>query len=129
MFVAAARDAGTGFRITWTPQSDQRLAKMREQGMSMRCMARSFGLSRSVITARARILGLEIPNRPALAPQKPPPSSDAGREPLPAGHALTWGLITQGTCLEGSLYTPPNPIQARYRHQASENSNLNAGET
>ena len=51
------------------------------------------------------------------------------REPLPAGHALTWGIITQGTCLEGSSYTPPPPIRVRRRHQNDGNANLNAGET
>ena len=129
MQVVTTRAAGPGFRVRWTQQSDQKLAAMRKQGMSMRCMARSFGLSRSVITARARVLGLEIPTRPQSPPQNASVPQESGREPLPAGHALTWGIITQGTCLEGSSYTPPPPIRVRRRHQNDGNANLNAGET
>ncbi len=29
------------------------------------------------------------------------------RPPLPAGHPLTWGLITSGTCLDASPYPFP----------------------
>ena len=65
----ASRVSGPGYRLTWTQQADQRLAKMREQGASLRSMARVFGLSRSVITARARMIGLDIPTRPVPMPK------------------------------------------------------------
>lgn len=29
------------------------------------------------------------------------------RQPLPAGHPDTWGLITRGTCLEGTPWPGP----------------------
>jgi hypothetical protein len=32
---------------------------------------------------------------------------DPAREPLPAGHPLSWGLITAGTLLEGGRYPMP----------------------
>ncbi len=114
----ATRAPGPGYRLTWTQQADQRLAKMREQGASLRCMARAFGLSRSVITARARTIGLEIPNRPMPAP-KPAAELPENRDPLPAGHPISWGLITKGTSLEGSPYTPPPPVRGRAVRQNS----------
>jgi len=123
MQIVATHESGPGFRITWTAHADQKLAKMREHGISMRCMARAFGLSRSVITARARALGLEIPTRPAPVAQKASLLPDWGRDPLPAGHDLTWGLITQGTCLEGSCYTPPEPVRTRKPRQKCATSN------
>ncbi len=39
---------------------------------------------------------------------------DQERDPLPAGHPATWGLLTNGTCLEGAPYViPANPLQAK----------------
>ncbi len=32
---------------------------------------------------------------------------DGNRDPLPAGHPITWALITAGTCLDGSPYGLP----------------------
>jgi hypothetical protein len=107
-----SRSPVSGYRLTWTAQADQRLAKMREQGASLRCMARAFGLSRSVVTARARAIGLEIPTKPELLPRPAYELSD-NRDPLPAGHPISWGLITQGTSLEGNPYTPPQPVRGR----------------
>jgi len=31
---------------------------------------------------------------------------DPDREPLPAGHPETWGIIVAGTCLAGTEYAP-----------------------
>lgn len=118
MSEVATRGLGPSYRLTWTQQADQRLAKMREQGTSLRCMARAFGLSRSVITARARMIGLEIPGRPAPAPKSTGELPD-NRDPLPAGDPISWGLITRGTSLEGSQYTPPQPVRGRAVRQDS----------
>lgn len=39
-------------------------------------------------------------------------ATPADREPLPAGHPVTWGLLTDGTVLEGAPYDyrPPYPL-------------------
>lgn len=46
------------------------------------------------------------------------PDGEAGRDPLPAGHRDTWGLLTQGTILDGAPY--PHPVfdqTIRYVHR------------
>ncbi len=103
--------------IQWTPIADQRLTRLRTEGASMRFIAKAFGLSRSSITERARRLGLNIPTKPVLLPKPPKAETDPGREPLPAGHQISWGLITAGTCLEGAPYTPPSPHRGRISGQ------------
>jgi hypothetical protein len=35
------------------------------------------------------------------------------RQPLPAGHPDTWGLITRGTCLDGMPWPGPAAGSAR----------------
>ena len=101
--------------LQWTPIADQRLARMRHDGASMRAIARAFGLSRSSITDRARRLGLEIPSKPQPIPRPSAVENDLTREALPAGHPISWGLLTQGTCLEGSAYSPPLSFRERAR--------------
>ena len=113
------RIASQARRTSWTALSDQRLAQLREQGTSLRSIARVFRLSRSVITARAVQLGLEIPQRPRTDSKPVEVRVVIAREPLPAGDPLTWGLITEGTCIEGNRYTPPAPVRARRSHTAS----------
>ena len=112
-----SRNVGNLPKIVWTDQLDQRLVRLREQGSSLRAMARVIGLNRSVVTARAIQLGFDIPKRakPEVKPTEVPVAPT--REPLAAGDPLTWSLITHGTCLEGNCYTPPSPVRAR-RNQA-----------
>lgn len=31
---------------------------------------------------------------------------DLTRDPLPAGHTISWGAITRGSCLEGEVWEP-----------------------
>lgn len=105
-------------RITWTPQADARLARLRGEGASLRALSRAFGLGRSAVAERATHLGLHTPipaaDRPPIA-RKPTPDGldDPTRDPLPAGHPVSWGLITAGTCLEGVAYAAPKPIPNR----------------
>lgn len=110
-------------QIIWTESADHHLARMRNAGTSLRAMAAAFGLSRSAVTERSRRLGLVIPSRPIAINRPTPPKSDLTRDPLPAGHELSWGLINQGTCLEGAPYTPPAPPRGRRTAEVkSENS-------
>ncbi len=104
-------------QILWTETADYHLIRMRKAGASLRAMAAAFGLSRSAVTERSRRLGLTIPSKSEPTPRPAMALQDSNREPLPAGHILSWGLITQGTCLEGEPYTPPVPIRCRRKAQ------------
>ena len=66
-------------------------------------MAKTFGISRTTVTKiayedlnlprrTAETYHSSIPNKPSLVPVRRP------------GDSLTWGLITQGTSLEGTPY-------------------------
>lgn len=108
-------------KISWPPTADARLARMHFDGLSTRMMALAFGLSRSTIADRAGRLGLAMRTRPAtVGPRAAGPDSsgtsaaaDPARDPLPAGHELTWGLITQGTSLAGAAYVRPDSARLR----------------
>lgn len=101
-------------RITWTQHADARLVALYAEGTSLRALARAFNLSRHSLVERAVELGVQL--RPvrstAMSADRAggPEVDEPGRDPLPAGHALTWGLINQGTCLQGQAYhAPPDP--------------------
>ena len=104
--------------ICWTAQADARLGRLVAQGVSIRGLAKSFGIGRQAAQQRATKLGLITPQtrQPASAPvvtaERIDPI-DAGREALPAGHPITWGMIVQGTCLEGTAYPAPKTQPAR----------------
>ena len=98
-------------RVSWSPHADARLVKMHLDGLSLRAIALAFRLSRSTIACHARQIGLTVPTRPPLKrPLQPAESEqrdDCNREPLPAGHPISWNLITAGTCMEGEAYEYP----------------------
>jgi hypothetical protein len=100
-------------RITWTEVADSRLTRMRGEGASLRAMAAAFGLSRSAIAERASRLGLVLPTRAPDVAKPTPPNPELQRDPLPAGHPISWGLITAGTCLEGTPYVVPTQPRTR----------------
>lgn len=104
-------------RIIWTPQADARLARMRNEGASIRALAAAFGLSRSTVAERAGRIGLALPDKAASQPQQTDTESapDPARDPLPAGHPISWGLITNGTSLEGTPYATPSSCRLRRR--------------
>jgi hypothetical protein len=112
------RNGGMG-RVAWSAQSDVILTRMRLDGLSLRAMASACGLSRSAVAARAAQLGLTFPRKPVIAKAKPHATAksaiDGARQPLPAGHPISWALITQGTSLEGVEYEPPDPARLRSR--------------
>lgn len=99
--------AHPGRRITWTPEVDARLTQLHASGASVRALARAFGLGRQAVSERATRLG--IYTKPTLPQRKPTSvsSDDATRDPLPAGHPISWGLLTAGTSLDGAPYQLP----------------------
>jgi hypothetical protein len=81
--------------IHWTPLADHTVLQMRAYGMSWPVIARHLHVGRSAVIERARSLG--IPSKTRLPPPTPllrAPRID--RPPLPAGHPVTWGAITDG---------------------------------
>lgn len=88
-------------KLLWTDARDTCIRRLRAEGASWDTIAAAIQVSRWSAIERGRLIG-------ARAPEKPePPPADLAREPLPAGHPLTWGLLTQGTVLEGTAYPWP----------------------
>ena len=89
--------------LVWTEPRDTILFTLRAEGRSWDAIAAVLGISRWATIERGRKLGA----------QKPPPSlaaaafADGAREPLPAGHPMSWGAITAGTLLDGATYPYP----------------------
>ncbi len=81
--------------IIWTPLADMTVVQMRGIGTPWPVIARHLKVGRSAVIERARSLG--IPSKKRL-PQPEPvmriPRID--RPPLPPGHPVTWGAITDG---------------------------------
>lgn len=88
-------------KLPWTAESDDTLCRLRAEGVSWERIAAAFGISRWSVIRRGQLVGAHAPLRP------PPPPVDPTREALPAGHALSWGAITEGTLLEGVAYPWP----------------------
>ncbi len=90
--------------LTWTGFADDTLFRLRAEGRSWDGIAAVLGISRWAAIERGRKLGASKPPAPHAAP------ADAGlREPLPAGHPVSWGAITAGTTLHGAAYPFPPP--------------------
>jgi hypothetical protein len=81
--------------IVWTPLADLTVLRMRGEGTAWPIIARQLQVGRSAVIERARSLGIPSKTRmPSAEPTPPVPRID--RPPLPAGHPLTWGAITDG---------------------------------
>lgn len=91
---------------TWTPAMDARLRGMRAEGLSWDAIAARMGTTRWTTIERGRRIGAR---RPPPLPREA--AEDMSRPPLPAGHPRTWGLLTDGTVLDGAAY--PYPVFAR----------------
>jgi hypothetical protein len=93
--------------ITWSPVADRHILRLRAAGAPWHQIAAELRVGRNAAIERARRLGVPPATRmpqPAPAPVLP----RADRPPLPAGHPLTWGTITDQTSLHGSAY--PHPV-------------------
>lgn len=93
----------------WTPEQDALVRSMAEAGLGTQAMADQLGCSRQFALRRAKELGVMQPRhvaspRPTRSKHYATPPYPRGKEPLPAGHWHTWGLLTHGTILEGSPY-------------------------
>ncbi|MBS0560769.1 MAG: AsnC family protein [Proteobacteria bacterium] len=85
----------------WTAAEDETIRKLRSEGATWARIASALSLSRYRVMEHGRRIGAERP-RPEVVEAEAP-----DRPPLPAGHPLTWDLLTSGTVLEGSKYPLP----------------------
>ncbi len=100
-------------RVTWTSGADTRLTGLYAEGLSLRGIAKAMCLSRNAVVERATRLGVH--NCVPMAERKVSSvqvtehlgAENPERDPLPAGHPISWGLLTAGTSLEGTLYQIP----------------------
>jgi hypothetical protein len=93
--------------ITWSPIADRHILRLRAAGTPWHQVAAELRVGRNAAIERARRLGVPPANRrPQPAPVPVAPRAD--RPPLPAGHPLTWGIITNQTALHGCAY--PHPV-------------------
>lgn len=88
----------------WSLPQDLRLRRMRTEGASWDEIAIELRVSCGPVIQRGRKFG--TPQRVAGAPETTP-IPDLGREPLPAGHSLSWGALIAETTLHGQTYPWP----------------------
>lgn len=88
--------------LTWTPPRDAQIHRLRAEGASWDEIAADLRISRWAAIDRARRLGAcKSPASEIKITQ------DFGREPLPAGHRISWDALVAGTMLEGTRYPWP----------------------
>jgi hypothetical protein len=78
----------------WSDDADAAIRAMRADGQTWAAIGRSLGLSRNTVIERGRRLRAVAPRRVARPAEEKLVSDDPNRAPLPAGHRLTWGLLT-----------------------------------
>ena len=89
----------------WQPDRDAVLRRLRTEGHTWAAIGTELGVSREAARERGRRIGaIRLPPPP---PPVPDISLSANRPPLPAGHPLSWGLLTSGTVLAGDAYPLP----------------------
>ena len=76
-------------KLRWTDAQDTRIRQLRAQGATWDAIAAALLLTRSAVIERGRRIGARPP-----PPEFVAPPDDPNREPLPAGHARTWGAMT-----------------------------------
>ena len=85
--------------LIWTEPRDSQLRRMRAEGASWDDISATLRISRWAAIERGRRVNAQKPPRPPI-----PSPVDLGRDPLPAGHCLSWGSLVAGTVLEGAAY-------------------------
>jgi hypothetical protein len=94
----ARAEAGDRRRHRWTDAEDETIRTMRGAGAAWSAIAAAVGVSIPTAIDRAAVLGVrDLPsayaNRAAQHRAAEADPADPAREPLPAGHARTWGAI------------------------------------
>ncbi len=77
----------------WTAAADKVIVEMRGAGETWAEIGRRLGLSRNTVIERGRRLCAAAPVQKKTSKEYDM-LEDPNRGPLPAGHILTWGLLT-----------------------------------
>ncbi|MBB5373625.1 hypothetical protein HNP71_001889 [Acidocella aromatica] len=85
----------------WTAIADQTICEMRAAGETWSAIGRRLGLARSTVIERGRRLRASAPVKSLMLPKRDDMLDDPNRPPLPAGHPLTWSLLTDEPFPEG----------------------------
>jgi len=93
-------------KLHWTQPADAQLHRLRAEGATWDAIAAAMRLSRSAVIEHGRRIGARRPPPDAMAAALRA-LMDPAREPLPAGHPVSWRAITAGTLLAGSRYPWP----------------------
>jgi hypothetical protein len=89
-------------KVVWTNARDSQIRRLRAEGDSWDTIATVLGFSRWTVIERGHRIGASCPPREFV-----PAPEDRAREPLPAGHPRSWGVITAGTVLANVPYALP----------------------
>ena len=93
-------------KFSWTEAQDAQIRRLRIEGATWDTIAAMLGLARWTVIERGRRIGARRPPHEFVAPPE-----DLARDPLPAGHPRSWGVLTAGTVLQDVPY--PLPIFPR----------------
>jgi hypothetical protein len=88
----------------WTEPRDTQLRRLRHDGADWGAIAATLSMSRNAVMERARRIGARLPPPESVASAQARLLMDPSRDPLPAGHTVTWTAITAGTALAGTGY-------------------------
>jgi hypothetical protein len=89
-------------KLVWTDAQDTQIRRLRIEGASWGMIAGVLGITRWTVIERGHRINAMRPPRDFV-----PPPEDPGRDPLPAGHPRSWGVITAGSVLEDVPYPLP----------------------
>jgi hypothetical protein len=93
-------------KLVWTEGQDSQIRRLRTEGASWEVIALALGLARWTVIEHARTIGVERPPANAVAIL-----DESARDPLPAGHADSWGAINRATSLEDVPFRTPATIR------------------
>jgi hypothetical protein len=93
-------------KLIWTEGRDTQIRRLRTEGASWDLIAIALGLARWTVIERGRTIGVQRALANAVQVL-----DEADREPLPAGHAESWGAINRGTSLEDVPFQTPDTIR------------------
>ncbi len=78
----------------WTQEADAMIRTMRSEGATWSAIGQCLGLSRNTVIERGRRLCAMASARCVAPIIIKITLDDPNRNPLPAGHPLTWGLLS-----------------------------------
>lgn len=90
------------YKYYWTDGQDTQIRRERCEGADWPAIARNLCLALRLVEHRGHVLGL-----PSALDSRRRPPEDPEREPLPAGHPVSWDAINAGTVLQGEPYPLP----------------------